>query len=813
MNDFRDNLIEVAVCMPAGGSFTYGMPAGQTLRTGMRVLVPFGRQRTTGYVLGPGSAPPEKDVKPILAVLDESPLFPAAMIPLFRWTSEYYKYPLGAVIQTALPGGLTLSEAARWTLTPEGRARLLTQNRLDPAEARILKLLAEKGLRPRELRARLGPDDPYSVVGALERRGDVRIVKTLRAGGAKALQERWVRMGSGEPAAAALSPKKRALLEIVAAAGALPVGDLAERMPNAGIHLRGLERSGHVDIFARRLYRDPFGEAIHPDAPPELTVDQRTAVGAVGAALGQGFRAFLLKGVTGSGKTEVYMRVASQAMASGTSVVVLVPEIALITQTERRFRARFGDDVAVLHSGLSEGERFDQWTRILRREVRIAIGARSAVFAPFSDVGAMIVDEEHDGSYKQEGGLHYSARDLAVVRAQQCGAVALLGSATPSLQSYHNVRSGKYTELTLPTRIEARPLPEVRTVDLRRCRDLRGPGKFISAELNRALADTLRRGEQALLFLNRRGFASFPVCAACGATLRCRHCDISLTLHREANAYRCHYCGFSLPGSASCGACGSKQIKRLGMGTEKVEAAVRALFPEARVARMDRDTTGRKGDFLRLLKGLREKTIDILVGTQMVTQGHDFPGITLVGIVCADLSLSFPDFRAGERTFQLLSQVAGRAGRGDRPGQVILQTYHPEHFSIRTARDQDFDAFYRQEIEFRKALGYPPITRLVQLRLSGRDARRVREQAEALGAQCQTLRTADSAFVESIQILGPIEAPLARIAGQFRWQILVKSPQTGCLHRFVDRLLAARPPGLAQKRVRMIVDVDPLFLM
>jgi primosomal protein N' (replication factor Y) len=284
-------------------------------------------------------------------------------------------------------------------------------------------------------------------------------------------------------------------------------------------------------------------------------------------------------------------------------------------------------------------------------------------------------------------------------------------------------------------------------------------------------------------------------------------------LHREANAYRCHYCGFSLPGSTSCGACGSNQIKRLGMGTEKVEAAVRALFPEARVARMDRDTTRRKGDILRLLKGLREKTIDILVGTQMVTQGHDFPGITLVGIVCADLSLSFPDFRAGERTFQLLSQVAGRAGRGDRSGQVILQTYHPEHFSIRTARDQDFDAFYRQEIEFRKALGYPPITRLVQLRLSGRDARRVREQAEALGAQCQTLRTADSAFIESIQILGPIEAPLARIAGQFRWQILVKSPQAGSLHRFVDRLLAARPPSLTRQRVRMIVDVDPLFLM
>jgi primosomal protein N' (replication factor Y) len=375
------------------------------------------------------------------------------------------------------------------------------------------------------------------------------------------------------------------------------------------------------------------------------------------------------------------------------------------------------------------------------------------------------------------------------------------------------VRSGKYTELLLPERIEARSLPEVRSVDLRHCRDLRGPGRFISAELNQAMAETLRRGEQALLFLNRRGFASFPVCAACGAALRCRNCDISLTLHQAANVYRCHYCGFSLPASAACTVCSASRIKRLGMGTEKVEAAVRALFPEARVARMDRDTTHRKGDILKLLKGLREKTIDVLIGTQMVTQGHDFPGITLVGIICADLSLSFPDFRAGERTFQILSQVAGRAGRGDRPGQVILQTFNPEHFSIRAACAQDFEAFYEQEIGFRKALGYPPLTRMVQLRLSGRDERITREQAEALGRRCQSLRAEEPALGESIRVLGPIEAPLARIAGQYRWQILVKSPSGGALHRFVDRLLAAHPHGPVGKRVRMVVDVDPLFLL
>ncbi len=810
MAEPAENTIEVAMAVSVRGTFTYGVPDAfrSALAAGMRVLVSFGRRRTTGYVLGPGSPPEDKEIKPILDVLDDAPLFPASMIPFFRWIADYYKHPLGAVVQTALPGGLTIAESSVWCVTKAGRDRL-AQDGLPSDEAQILSRLARKPLR-----VRVHPAISGSLLASLERRGYVLRTRTLRPGGAKALQEPWVRMRvGGIPAGGPLSPKKQVLLDAVAAAGELPVRLLAPLTPNARVHLRAMERSGHLEFFGRRLYRDPFGEAILPDTAPALTADQVAVVDGVCAALGKGFRTFLLKGVTGSGKTEVYLRVASHTMDSGRSVVVLVPEIALITQTERRFRARFGEHVAVLHSRLSAGERLDQWARILRGEVRIAIGVRSAVFAPFSDLGAIIVDEEHDASYKQEGGLHYNARDLAVVRAQQSGAVALLGSATPSLQSYYNVRSGKYAELELPERIEARSLPEVRTVDLRQSRDLRGTGRFISIELKRAMAEALERGEQVLLFLNRRGFANFPVCAACGTTLRCRHCDISLTLHQAADAYRCHYCGFSLPASAACPACGSGQVKRLGMGTEKVEAAVRALFPDARVARMDRDTTGGKGDILRMLKGLREKTIDILIGTQMVTQGHDFPGITLVGIICADLSLSFPDFRAGERTFQLLSQVSGRAGRGDRPGRVILQTFNPEHFSVRAACAQDFEAFYEQEIGFRRALGYPPVTRMIQLRVSGRDERFTREQAEALGAQCQALRNSEPGWAETLQLLGPIEAPLARIAGQYRWQILIKSIQTGALHRFVDRLLAAYPHGLVRNRVKLVIDVDPLYLM
>ena len=800
--------------MPVHGTFTYGVPEPLTpaAGAGSRVLVPFGRRRATGYILGPGCSPGLRDIKPILDVLDESPIFPPAMIPLFRWTAEYYKHPLGEVIQTALPGGLTLSESVAFSITEKGLSEL-DHGGLPAPEERILRQLVHGRLRAHELHERMAEEAPVALLAALERRGALLRQRLLGGGSAKPLRERWVRAASVAGAGERLSPKKRAILEALVSAGEVPVRELAVRVPRSAAHLRALEQAGHLETFSRRLYRDPFGEAIPADSAPALTPAQEAVVNAVCASLGKGFRTFLLKGVTGSGKTEVYMRVTAEAVASGHSVLVLVPEIALITQTERRFRARFGESVAVLHSGLSEGERLDQWTRILRQEVLIAIGVRSAVFAPFSRLGVIIVDEEHDASYKQEGGLHYSARDLAVVRAQQLGAVALLGSATPSLQSYYNVRTGKYTELTLAQRIEERPLPEIQVVDLRQCRDLRGPGRFISAELNRAMAETLGRGEQALLFLNRRGFASFPVCAACGSALRCRHCDISLTLHQAANAYRCHYCGFSRPATAVCEACGSSKIKRLGVGTEKVEAAVQALFPGARIGRMDRDTTRRKGDMLRLLKGLREKTIDVLVGTQMVAKGHDFPDITLVGIICADLSLSFPDFRAGERTFQLLAQVAGRAGRGEQPGRVILQTYNPEHFSIRAARDQDFEAFYDQEIGFRKTLGYPPLARMIQLRISGRDAQRTRRLAEELGEHCRSLKALDSGRFGLLDIMGPIEAPLSRIAGHYRWQILLKCVHGASLHRFMDQLITDHPETFAARSGRVAIDVDPLFMM
>ena len=367
--------------------------------------------------------------------------------------------------------------------------------------------------------------------------------------------------------------------------------------------------------------------------------------------------------------------------------------------------------------------------------------------------------------------------------------------------------------MTLGKRVEERSLPEITVVDLRKTRDLRGSGRFITAELHQAMTDSLTRGEQVLLFLNRRGFASFPVCRDCGESIKCKNCDISLTLHRQANAFKCHYCGFMRPSTTVCDKCGSAHIKNLGLGTEKVESFVAELFPAARVARMDRDTTSRRGSIVRILKDLRHRRIDILIGTQMVAKGHDFPLITVVGILCADLSMSFPDFRAGERTFQLLAQVAGRAGRGDKPGKVILQTYNPEHFSIQAAQNQDFREFYRQEILFRRALKYPPFSRIIQLKIAGRDKRQTETHARSLGEVCRRLGQQDDVLRKSVEVMGPIEAALARIAGKYRWQILLKGQRAGTLHRFVWRVMRENPALFNRRGVTVAVDVDPFFMM
>jgi primosomal protein N' (replication factor Y) len=805
--------VEVAVGLPVYGTYTYGMPepGRAAALIGHRVLVPFGRRKVTGYVLGPGQAIDPQQVKPVLEVVDDAPLFPAPMVPFFKWIAEYYLHPLGEVIKCALPGGLTLHDVAVFSVTARGRAAL-SEPLVLPREKELLKRLIRRPATLRELKK--GRDDvpPATLIHGMQRRGWVEKLRQVHGRGVRARTERFVALSAGPPPEG-LTRQRLKILQFLEDHGEIPLRRLIRKVPTTPATVAALEKQGAVTLVERAVYRDPFGEAVEPDTPPRLTRDQREVVAAVTGGLGHGFQTFLLAGVTGSGKTEVYMQLAAEVVRRGYTVLVLIPEIALISQMERRFRARFGERIAVLHSRLSAGERYDQWVRIQRRQVSIALGARSAIFAPFSDIGLVIVDEEHDTSYKQEGSLRYNARDLAVLRAKFENGVALLGSATPSIQSYYNALQAKFTAVELPRRVEKRPLPKIAVVDLRVHRDQRGLRRFFSPELRQAMSATLDRHEQVLLFLNRRGFAGFAVCSDCGEAVRCRHCDISLTFHQAAGIYKCHYCGFQRAAPLNCSHCGSSKITPLGIGTEKVEDAVRTLFPEARVARMDSDTLSRKGSMVRLLKDLRHHRFDILVGTQMVAKGHDFPNITLVGIVCADLSLSFPDFRAGERTFQLLAQVAGRAGRGDAPGQVVLQTYNPSHFSITAAQQQDFRSFYDQEIRFRRALGYPPFARIILLRISGRDPDRTADHAHALGRLCHELRRSRPPYRDTLEILGPIEAALARIAGRYRWQIMLKGTAVQTLHRFVETLVYRHGAFFNHRSVKVAVDVDPFSVM
>lgn len=806
--------IEVAVALPVYKTFTYSVPEAlwPFITAGKRVLVPFGRRRVTGYILGTGQDIDSGEIKHVLDILDEKPLFPQSMIPFFQWISDYYKHPIGDVIKNGLPGGLTLYDYASIVLTDEGK-RILKENRATPLERDVLMLLEAGPIRLKTLNQKLHQTIPAALIQSLQRDGRISKIRELGDVAAKSRMERFVSLGDATPPLDRLSKSRKKILAILASNGETPLVRLKKQAPTASRLIRALEKDGYVTVRSKRVFRDPLGEPIHPDRVPALSVEQQSVLARISASLDQGFATFLLQGVTGSGKTEVYMQAAAETLKKGKCVLVLVPEIALITQMERRFRARFGECIAVLHSGLSAGERYDQWSRILNQDAHIAIGARSAIFAPFSDIGLIVVDEEHDTSYKQETNLRYNARDLAVVRAKLHDCLSLLGSATPSLQSYYNASAKKFIEVKLERRIKSRPMPAIKIVDLRESRGYRGVRRFITPELHQAIKDTLHRQEQVLLFLNRRGFANFALCGSCGNPLRCKHCDISLTFHRKANAFKCHYCGFSRAAVSNCDICGSSEIKKLGLGTEKIEAAINELFPDARAARMDRDTTTRKGSIVKLLKGLRDQTIDILIGTQMIAKGHDFPSITLVGIICADLSLNFPDFRAGERTFQLLAQVSGRAGRGASPGQVILQTYNPDHFSIMAAKDQDFHSFYTQEMNFRKALNYPPYSRMILIKISGKDKLKTRDQAAYLGDLCRNLKTANPSLYGSIEIMGPIEASLAKIARRYRWQILLKGIRVKALHNFIAQLLSQYPRVFSNYSVRVVVDVDPITIM
>ena len=813
----KPTLVEVAVPLPLHQTYHYVLEPGMRVEPGVRVLVPYGGRRVTAVVIGLVEDPSPtalQRARPVAEVVDPEPVLSQELLEVVLRAARDALAPPGLALAAAIPSGTAPRPGRRVVLLPPGRAAL------ERGEARgtlgkVLWSLGTAPLSESTVRRRFPAAIP--VLDRLERIGWIRREISTERPRVRVRTQRVYRLAPGLDLAAlrerlARAPRQLELLERLER-GPTPLRSSAS--------LRALLQSGVVLCEQRELQRGPLLPTLPVDTDvPELTPHQREAVAKlIEAIASQREAGFLLYGITGSGKTEVYLRAARRALQDGRGVIVLVPEISLTHQIVDRFRARFGDQIAVLHSGLSEGERFDQWRRLRDGVYRIVIGARSAVFAPVERLGLIVIDEEHDPAYKSEEGFRYHAREVAELRARAAGCPWLLGSATPDVETSHRAMRGEIERLVLPQRIARRPLPEVEIVDMNAARPQRGRRALLSRPLRRALAETLAAGQQAILFLNRRGFATMAYCFACGFALRCKHCDVSLVYHATAGTgrsdvaeqgeLRCHYCGHREDPSPVCVNCQSPEGALLGFGTERLEEEVAAMFPHARVGRLDRDTSARKGAQRRILGAFYRHEIDVLVGTQMVAKGHDVPGVTLVGVVAADLGLHFPDFRASERTFQLLTQVAGRAGRGDEPGRVVIQTFLPQHYAIALARSHDYPSFCREELARRKPHGYPPFRGLVQFALSGADAQAVEEAARTL-AQLSRSVPLPNGDPGRLEVLGPAPAPVTRVRDRFRWHVYVLGDREDV--RTVARELMRQ----SQKRFRGVtlrVDANPIQML
>lgn len=811
--------VEVAVVLPVIGTYHYQVPSElrQKIAVGRQVLVPFGRRRLTGYVLSLNSqlsAGVDAAIRDVLQVNSEECYFSEADLPFYRWLSNYYLAPLGEVIQSVLPGG-TSSSTRRAASVSEAGVRSLFQSKLNDDEATVLSLLRE---HPRltlvQIRRRLPQYDVAQICRRLGRKGLLVWEDQLQEPRIKPRYLRMVRalhdLDSANLQEEELKPKEKEILTLLKGGPRL-LRDLKLEVGNGYYWIRKMADRELISVRPEEVYRDPMGSVAVESSPPlRLSVDQEQAIQTICQALKkESFTSFLLHGVTGSGKTEVYLAAAAEAMRLGRQSLVLVPEIALTAQMEGLFRQRFQSRVAILHSGLGSGERRDEWVRVGRGEVDVVVGARSALFAPMKRLGLVVVDEEHDSSYKQERGLRYHGRDAAVMRAKLEDAVVIMGSATPALSSYHNALQGKFHLLNLPHRVDSRPLPKVSVVDMRRQRQ----GDLLSYPLRQALSDTLSAGKQALLLINRRGYANFLLCRNCGHVTHCQNCAVSLTWHRAGEKLRCHLCGLAMAAPTVCPQCEAAALKPFGFGTQRVEAEVKRLFPQARVSRMDRDTTRRKKAYRRLLSDLGRGQTDVLVGTQMIAKGHDFPDITLVGVVSADIALQWPDFRAAENTFQILTQVAGRAGRGESPGTVLVQTYNPEHYSIHFAKAHDYQGFFREEMGFRQELGYPPYRRLILFQLAGNVEEKTQQAAERLAAKCEEVCQRRPDLFRELEMLGPVAAPLTKVKGKYRWQLLLTSKRSAFLLEVGSQLVNWGYGEFKGFGVSLTADVDPISLI
>jgi primosomal protein N' (replication factor Y) len=804
-------IVEVAVGLPVFKTFHYRIPEKMrgSLQVGMRVLVPFKERKVTGFTIDLLEHPPEgveEKLREVEDLLDEAPLIGPLMLRFYRWISDYYLYPLGEVIKTGLPPGLQLKSELILSLTQNGM-ECLFRGGLEPIQEKVFKEVGRCGKisLKRTLKHFFG-EVSRAQLFSWKRKGLLNIEAGIEGKEVKPKFEKVVQY-QGEELIQPISKKQAEILKWIKEKREVSYSELSKRFRSPSKPIQSLQAKGLISFSRREVCRDlSVRSELKPYPKPKPTSDQEGVLGEILKGIrSKRFSPFLIYGVTGSGKTEIYLRAIEEVLTQGREAIVLVPEISLTPQLLSRFKDRFGENLALLHSGMGRGERYDQWRRIWKGEVKIAMGARSAVFAPFRNVGIIIVDEEHDPSYKQEEKLKYHARDVAVVRAKQAEASLLLGSATPSLESFYNVEKGKFKLLNLPERIEGKPLPKVEVVDMKK------EGSLLSEELKAALKKNIEDKKQSLLFLNRRGFANFILCPDCGHTFKCPNCSVTLTYHLQDRSLRCHYCDYRIQAPGDCPKCQGHRLQGMGIGTERLEQEIRTLFPETQVGRMDRDTTSRRKSHLQILKRLESGSIDILVGTQMIVKGHDFPNVTFVGVVSADTSLHFPDFRSSERTFQLLTQVAGRAGRGEVFGEVVIQTFNPDHYSILRAKDHDYVGFYQEEIQFRKALEYPPFSRFINFRLAGNSEKRTKAMAEEMGRIGQALLK--KGYGKAIEILGPSAAPFAKMRGKFRWQMLAKGKISTLLHQFTKGLASRMEVQLRGKGVHLDIDVDPVFIL
>ncbi len=806
--------VEVAIGLPIEKTFYYEIPSafGDRLRLGSPVLVPFRGRKVTGYAIAfpPNLAnyPKSDGPKPILDILDERPLFDDRTLSFYRWISDYYLYPLGGVIKGGLPPGINLESQQLLSTTAKGRT-LLESEKLTQEELEILRSIAGRGEMSLEKAAKRFP---RWRIYSLKESGLIQVDVGLKDARVRPKRERVIQYrGEDVTRDSALSRKGKEVLAFIREMGEISHKSLCAEFKWASRIVKGLKEKGFITIELREVYRDPLSHLMSgEDLRPGLAPKQVKALETIGKGIDSlRFSPFLLYGITGSGKTEIYLRAIERVVDTGRTAIVLVPEISLTPQLIGQFLKRFWGRVAMLHSALSRGERYDEWRRIRDGKVDIVVGARSAIFAPLERLGMVIVDEEHETSYKQEEKLRYNARDLAVVRAKLCDAVLILGSATPSLEAYHNAMAEKFRLLKLDERIEGKPLPTVEIVDMRK---EKGNGVILSGRLRSALAENLASGRQSLLFLNRRGFANFIQCPDCGFVFKCPNCSVSLTYHFRGKKLICHYCNYTIVAPSLCSNCGGYGIRSFGIGTEGVEEEVIKIFPQATVDRMDRDTTRGKRSHQRILKKVKSGETDILVGTQMIAKGHDFPNVTLVGVIFADLSLNLPDFRSSERTFQLLTQVAGRAGRGINPGKVIIQTFNPDHYSIQISKDQDFAKFYQEEVRFRSELSYPPFSRLINFRIGGTSQNRSIKASDEMGELGRRLLK-ERAYGGEIEILGPSPAPVLKLKGKYRYQMLVKGSRANPLHRFVKELSEQLNKRWIGRGISLTIDVDPISLI